>query len=374
MPLTKILDTSSSSIATIFDLMIVNRFIVEENIKRKAEIIKKFPHLIVYPFRWNFFHLLSKFFSNRELIISCVESRIPLLIDSYEHTPFHYLLNKRNIDFGLVNGLLENFSNIIQQLPPKQKYLIVKSITLDLPAILKLNTPQVAQFLKIGIGRPQSYGDQEIPHFGRLKNNAKRRFLFSTYNTFGPEVSGALLNEEDEENVVSKPLISVWVISFHLNYSPRSKDMLAMIKSLDRVSNEDIFKTQSISIIVQYLWGQNKLFHYTLTAIFSALMILFSYYTAVGKRNMAMEIILLALGVLFLLYELFVMSVTTFKVYSTQIWNYLDIIFNSLLIATIALNWSGSTTYVRRWITSLALFFGYIKWISFFRVIDQTRN
>lgn len=352
--------------------MTVHRFLAQESIKKKVEIIKKHPNLIIYPFRWNFFHLLAKFYSNRELIISCVEARIPLIIDSYEHTPFHYLLNKPNIDFGLVNGLLDNYSDVILKLPSNQRSSIVKSLTTDLPAIIKLNTPQVAQFLKVGIGRPNSYGEQEIPHFGRLKNNARRRYLFSTYNNFGPEVSGALLQEENEANVVSKPLISVWLIFFYLNYNPRSKDMLGIIKALDRVSNEEIFETQTISIIIQYLWKQNKLFHYTLTVVFSSVMIVFSVYTGYGTRNVAMEIFLMVMAILFLVYEFFVLSVTTLKIYSVQIWNYLDIAFQALLIATITSHWNHSTAYSQRWVTSLALLFGYLKWISFFRVIDQT--
>lgn len=352
--------------------MIVHRFIIQESIKKKIEILRKHPNLIIYPFRWNFFHLLAKFYSNRELIISCVEARIPLIIDSYEHTPFHYLLNKPNIDFGLVNGLLDNYSDVILKLPVDQRSLIVKSLTTDLPAIIRLNTPQVAQFLKIGIGRPNSYEEQEVPHFGRLKNNAKRRYLFSTYNTFSPEVSGALLQEESEANIVSKPLISVWLIFFYMNYNPRSKDMLGVIKALDRVTNEEIFKTQTISIIIQYLWGQNKLFHYCLTAVFSTVMIVFSIYTGYGLRNIGMEVFLMIMAIIFLLYEFFVLSVTTLKIYSVQIWNYLDVAFNTLLIATISSYWNDSTAYSQRWITSLALLFGYLKWISFFRVIDQT--
>lgn len=369
------IDTYLNTYASVFDLMALNRFISEESFPAKIEIIKKYPHLHIYPYRWNFFHLISKFYSRRDLVISCAQFELPLLIDSFNHTPLHYLLNKREIDFGLINGLLENYCDLILKHPNRDK--IVQSLTIDLPAILRINTSEVAYFLRIGVGKPLTYGNEDIPHFGKLKHNVDSKFLIGKYQTFTPEIKAEILHteeeeEEESERVDAKPMIAISVLKFYLNYDPHSKDMLRLIKALKRVTNEDIFKSQAASILTQYLWTKNRYIHYVLTILFSILMILLSIYSAFEFRSTPLEVIILTLSLLFFLYELFQLHFTPFKIYLTQIWNLFNIIFTTILIITIVLQWISLPQYTKNVLISISLFFGYIKWISYFRVIDQT--
>jgi len=366
------LDADYQETASIYDLMVLNRFISEKTTSGKILILKKYPHLQIFPYRWNFFHLVCKFFVSRDMIKSCVEFEIPLIVDTFNHTAIHYLFNKGVVDFGLINSLLERYTDLITKQDNVDK--IIHSLTFDLQSILHLNTPQVAYFLRIGSGVPEIFGEEEIPHFGQLSNSRSKVFYVSKSPYFTPEVHTAIMHREEEDVVGNKPVIAILMMKFKLNYKPFSKDMLRMLKALNRITNEDIYATQTVSILVEYLWDKNKLFHYSLTLIFSILMILFSIFSGLHERILAFEIIVFVLGLFFTFYELFQMKFTPVKIYFTQVWNLVDLTFNVILLCNIIFLWTDALRITRQWFMSLSLFFGYIKWISFFRVFDSTRK
>mmetsp|Transcript_22868 Transcript_22868/g.19866 ORF Transcript_22868/g.19866 Transcript_22868/m.19866 type:complete len:100 (+) Transcript_22868:1538-1837(+) len=60
--------------------------------------------------------------------------------------------------------------------------------------------------------------------------------------------------------------------------------------------------------------------------------------------------------------------------YFSDIWNFSDILGNIFVIGTFIAIWGDGGEDARDWLLSLSLFFGFFKWISFFRVIRQTRR
>ncbi len=350
--------------------MVLNRFISEKTTPGKIGVLKKYPNLQIFPYRWNFFHLICKFFVSRDMIKSCVENEIPLLVDSFHHTPLHYLFNKAVVDFGLINSLLERYTDLIMKQENTGK--IIQSLTLDLEKIIHLNTPQVASLLKIGSGPPEVLGDEELPHFGKLSNRRNKLFYISKSHCFTPEVHTAIMHREEEDLIGNKPVVSIVMLKFMMNYNPYSKDMLRVLECLNRVTCEDIFATQTISVLVEYLWHKNKAFHYFMTVIFSVLMVLLSIFSAIYERDPPLEIIIFILALFFTFYEFFQIKFTPLPIYFRQVWNWIDLAFDILLILTIVFIWTFASMLVRQWLLSLSLLFGYVKWISFFRVIDQT--
>lgn len=304
------------------------------------------------------------------MIKSCVEFEIPLLVDSFNHTAVHYLFNKAVVDFGLINSLLERYTDLIMKQDNIDK--IIQSLTFDLEAIIHLNTPQVAYLLKIGSGPPEVLGDEELPHFGKLSNRRKKLFYISKSQYFTPEVHTAIMHREEEDLIGNKPVVSILMLKFMLNYNPYSKDMLRILKCLNRVTCEDIFAAQTVSVLVEYLWHKNKFFHCVMAAIFSVLMVVLSIFSAIGRRDLPMEIIIFVFAIFFTFYELFQIKFTPLPIYFRQVWNWIDLAFDAILILNIVFLWTDALRITRQWFMSLSLLFGYLKWISFFRVIDQT--
>jgi hypothetical protein len=47
-----------------------------------------------------------------------------------------------------------------------------------------------------------------------------------------------------------------------LDYHHRSQDILDIVTALEGLTNEEIFKTSFVRILIDYLWKKNKSFHY----------------------------------------------------------------------------------------------------------------
>jgi len=90
-----------------------------------------------------------------------------------------------------------------------------------------------------------------------------------------------------------------------MNYEPYSSDMFQFVKVLSKITNEDIFRSISISLIIDYLWDRTKNFHYLLMIMFSIMMILLSVIGISEERLVPIEVILFIIAVFFVVYETF---------------------------------------------------------------------
>lgn len=130
-------------------------------------------------------------------------------------------------------------------------------------------------------------------------------------------------------------------------------------------------------VLVEYLWDSSRYFHYMLLVIFSAFMVLLSVYCAMHRttndRNVPMEIILFSGSGLLILYEILQLKFSGCSDYFNDVWNLSDIFGNLFIMSALIVIWVGNTSEgVRDWLFAISLFFGYLKWLSFFRVARST--
>jgi hypothetical protein len=155
--------------------------------------------------------------------------------------------------------------------------------------------------------------------------------------------------------------------------------MLNILKVLQHVHNEEIFKSKAISMILEHLWSHTKGFYFFLLFLYSIQMVLLSVYIALGNPNQGLEITIVVIASLFFLYELVQFKALGLKVYTTDWQNWLDLGYPLFLISTIIVMWSDNINTPddilrKHWIRALCIVFGYTKWLFYFRVIKHTRT
>jgi len=349
-------------------LFTLNYFLNESDPEIKNRMIIKYQDLNIYPQNLNLFHIVAVFFPQKELISFCLESKIPFTGDFYGRTPLHFLLNSDKIDFSNINFLLENFDKLM--LNTSDAYDVMAEVTRDLPTILRLSPSLVVNLLKYAVGNPLSYQNEEITHFGSIIGGTNRRSVPYRIPIFTPEIKSKLLDEEGNQ------LLSIKLVLLYMDYDLCSKDLLRTLHALESVDSEEIFKTKAISVLVDYAWAQSKRHLYVLMTLYSAFMVFLSFYASQtsAERSFWLEVVLLVSGCCFLLYETLQLVSAGIKIYATDVWNYVDVTGNILLLATIIADWCDADKLSKQWLMTITLFLGYAKWVSFFRIIDQTRK
>jgi len=356
--------------SNILGLIQLYNYLAIANDEEKIAYINKYPTLFISPYGWNHFHLMALEYPRKQAVEACLENKIPFILDNKDLTPLHYLIKASNRDLGLINFVLGNFDEIILCSGHSQ-HEIMSSLTDALSDILLLDTSQVATFLRFGAPKPKPFGTQEVTRFGTILGRKETNFTEAKTMKFYPEIKDRLI--EDTGNT----LIAVRVIAFFLNYHVYSDDMFSIVTALNKANNEDIFRTKVVSILLEYLWKGTKGFHYFLMSLFSVLMVCLSIIavsTAQGDRIIALEVITFVLTIFFFAYELVGLAYSGIKEYLNDIYNYIDISSNILLIVTILCTWGGLEGLGRDWLFSVTLLFHYTKWFLFFRVFDQTRK
>jgi len=347
-------------------LFILNYFLNEPDPNVKHDLITKYPDLAIYPYQLNLFHIVALFFPSKDLIKFCMESKISFSGDTYGRTPLHYLLNSEKVDFNNINYLLENFDNLA--LNATESFKLMAEVTQDLPSILKLSPHLVINLLRNAVGNPLSYKNETITQFGHILGGGYRRSVPYRMPIFTPEIKGMLLDEQGSQ------LLSVKVVLFHMDYDICSEELLKVLDALQYIDEEEIFKTKVISVLIDYAWALSKVHLWVLMTIYSAYMILLSYYASQQEdnRSVVIEIILLVFGFGFLGYEGLQFLSAGRHIYFSDIWNFVDIVGNSVVIATMFTDSASPDSLARKWLMSISLILGYSKWVSFFRIIEQT--
>jgi len=334
--------------------------------RKRIDLISQYSTLYIHPYEWNFLHIVAIFTPRIELIDACIKEKIPFTKDSHGYTPLHYLLHANHQrDVTAVNHLLAKFGDLIQD--ERDLYPVVSALSTQLQEIIKFGAFQAANFLEHGLMIPQQFGKNAIMCFGSLKSG-KSRFVIADSTVFTPEIKDDLVGPDGDQ------MLSVKVIGFRFDYGPSSRDMLRLMLFLSDVDNEQIYKSTPINKIIEYLWMKNRKFFYIPTIIYSSAMIMLSVYCGlrIENRPLGLEIALLSIGAVSFLYEAWLLLVES-SLYLQDAWNLIDIIVNCLLIASNILIWTtekDSSPSCK--VLTATLFFGYLRWFSYFRLIDQT--
>jgi len=229
----------------------------------------------------------------------------------------------------------------------------------------------VNDLLNFSFRYPRIYRGETNEEVGHLKNG-------KTFQIFCKETD--FLKTEDKEHYIDHngiKRLEFKTLRAKLKYYTYSDDMLNIVEALRKVKDEDnLLENSVLHYIIEYLWNRCKRFHYQTCFLYSLNMILFSMYSVEKKEQRVMEILIFLITLLFVLYEFAQLAHSSLKQYFSSGWNCVDIFGNSFIIAKIGLAWAGFSfeSEESQWVTAIALFFGYIKWVSYFTIIDSTRN
>ena len=342
-------------------------FLKSSNSEQQLKMIESYPGMIILPYGWNWFHVVTIFAPNKVLLSACLDKRIPFVTDLHNKTPLHYLFENENTDLSSLNFLLSRFDVILEssQIPLE----ILSSLSPIFKNILLLDSAQTVSFLNLCIREPEAKADEIVDVYGEIKGSYHGRAFCCSQTPY-------YHNQIREKLILSNPKqkIAINLIPFAWNYSLSSHDIRNLVRSLLKVKNPQIFETKIVTNLIEYLWKSSRNFFYIVGFLFSVYAVLVSVYTGLGDRNLGLEIAIFVFSIVFLLYEFFEAKAGGFHEYFLSIWNYLDALGGALVPATIIAVWCGKDEEVRSWLFAFVLAYIYARWLSFFRMFSQTRR
>jgi len=361
--------SESCSPYSLIRFMPLTSYLFNQNLEHREKIVQSYPNLYVYPYTWNWYHIVAMYSPTKEAISICLQNKIPCVVDCFNKTPIHYLLENDHTEIAGLNLALSKFDHSLQV--TQRPLELMSSLSDVFHKIVELGSTQAVNFLQnCCCKEPEPAFEESLDIFGDTVQDKERAFYLSSSLLYSQETRTSLLARKSS----STQKISIRVLPFYWDYSLDSQDMDTLVKTLQQVDNQNIFETKPISILIEYLWNSSKTYYYLLCLMFSIQAILISIYTGIGDDNLGLEITILILSIFFLIYELFEAFKAGLKAYITSAWNYLDIFGNLLVPAAIIAKWSGIEDEDKDWVFSFVLSFIYIRWISYFRMFQQTRK
>jgi len=204
----------------------------------------------------------------------------------------------------------------------------------------------------------------EVPDYGKpkLQNVVLRQ---------SPEITQEvqdLIWDDGQEQVMFKTNFLL------MDYNVTSTDMQNVIKSLRKQKNEEVFKTQMVNKLLDYLWKQTRRILEITFATFSIFMIIFSVYVCLEDPSLAYEVCILVFTGILVWAEILQMLHLK-ENYFSDLWNWLDVTHLCLTSAFIITRiLQDENELARAWISSILILMGYLRWVSYLRLFKPTRN
>ena len=203
-------------------------------------------------------------------------------------------------------------------------------------------------------------------------NNIK---IFTHYNenplikkTLSTQEVQDLIWDDGQEQVMFKTNFLL------MDYNVTSTDMQNVIKSLRKQKNEEVFKTQMVNKLLDYLWKQTRRILEITFVIFSIFMIIFSVYVCLEDPSLAYEICILIFTGSLVWAEILQMLHLK-ENYFSDLWNWLDVTHLCLTSAFIITRiLQDENELARAWISSILILMGYLRWVSYLRLFKPTSN
>lgn len=400
---------------SIFRAMPLTSFLNSSDLEHRRNLIRSYPNLKVQPIGWNWFHIAAIFAPEKEIVQECIENNIPFTLDLLNKTPLHYLVpneritnkkvtNKGNEEneenkentvkekainrkmttdwkriftneenekgtnsnvLACITLILTSFNKIIEGYQRQSE--LMGTLSDLLPFVIKLDDVCILNFLQHYVRIPEFPSGKTVDVFGRPKQG-EISFATAKSMTCEPELVRSMVIPNQEGRMSIKVLPLKW------DFSASSPYAKALILSLLNVTKQDIFEDEMITVLIRYLWKSTKQLYYFLVALFSLQAVLISVYAGLRESNLGLEIAIMVLAGFFLIYEAIEFILSPKKDYLSSLWNYCDIISNALVPTTLIFSWSGAEEDAKNWLFSFMLLFTYIKWVSYFRVFEQTRK
>lgn len=372
----------------------MDEFLFQENllVDNALSIAKCYQDLLILPFSWNILHLICIQANNLqetkhsflEDMPSYSEFKVTFILDAFNKTPLHYLVAHKKINYTSVNRVLAYLCEYIEECLERNSYEVQQIFTSLAPLfwmiLLKVEAQLSSKFLTLCFMR-SSFPHKSQPHqlFG-IPDPKTSYFVQSPAITQKTQDQFNLYKswQEDPQTLDGIRYHKVERVDFRtnalcLNYNVVSEDMHRTVVCLLKRRNEDLFKTQLISKLIDHLWNQIEITLAILFSQFSVLMISFSLYIGLEKRDAFLEIVFLIYSVGFLVGKVLQWWDQRMNFF-LNIWNILDIFCFGFLIAYAALRLADTNKHLCQWFSFIVIVLGYLRWMSYFRLFKPTSN
>jgi len=326
--------------------------------------------LSVQPFAWNILHIVALQGNHafiKELPEIGNQFKVPFLLDRFGKTPLHYLIANRRVDYTSINCMFSYICDYLDQCYKSSIYEfqnIMKSLTMLIPFILNKLEPRLKErFLTLSLATSPVPFNQEPPPFGSANSTSCFYDL-------------PVLDEKSKSQIWrdGETAVSCQTNFLQLDYNAHSQDMKVMVDLMIKQKSEDFFKTPLISKLIDHLWSQTLPALFMSFLAFSIYMSGLSVYICLSEGKLVYEVVLLALSGFFILSEVLQMY-DLGKDYLKNFWNLLDITHLFLTVAFLITRIAKSEDdLARAWIATIVILLGYLRWVSFLRIFQQTRN
>ncbi|OMJ74992.1 hypothetical protein SteCoe_25949 [Stentor coeruleus] len=312
----------------------------------------KMNHLIIEPFHVNMMHLYA-YLDKPKFLKQCFEENVGFFPSASGFSPLDICLEmafEETIDLMYIE---------IKKLS-RRNPLFLSILENSLVRLNSNSYANVHRFYKLAIYKTI---DTRLPHF--YKSKRKLPIIIFTPNVLAHKSSFMPNGEYSNDGVE----LSFTQTYFRINMIPGSKESLEFIKSIIESSNESLFTTEFIRTILSEKWGKVYLILYLQALIYSSYLGLISAYSVEG--DFIFLTISFALNTALILYE--ICQVFTGRLdYFKDVWNYIDIV-RSAIMTFLFLNEILNVNEKHDVPTAIVLFVSWIRGISYFRLVENTR-
>lgn len=151
-----------------------------------------------------------------------------------------------------------------------------------------------------------------------------------------------------------------------------SREMIAFIESLVECTNAEIFTTQIVKYIVDYMWKSARTFAYWQTAFFLLYLVLLLVYSLYYRENLLVLGLLTVVSTFHSAYEIYYLWLDS-KSYLQDKWNYVDQARSLLMYLYLLVFFAFDSDSTEEFLLLLLSIFSWAKGITYFNSYSKTR-
>jgi WD40 repeat protein len=310
-------------------------------------------HWIIEPFHINIMHLYA-FLDKNKLLAQCFEENVGFFPSKSGFTPLDIVLD---MDFEKSIDLMYTEIKKISRKNPLFLFVLENSLV----RINNSVSQSVFKFYSLAVYKSI---DTRLPRF----YHSARKLPIILFNRNVLAHKSSFMREDEYANDGKE--ITFKQTYFRVNMIPGSNESLKFVKSVIETDNELLFTTEFFKLILQEKWKIIKRILQFQAIIYSSYLVLISVYSSINELNTLKAAF--GLNVALIFYEISQVATGGLD-YFKDAWNYIDILraaSMTYLFVSDILSYQSSRSLI---VTALVLFVSWIRGISYFRLIKNTR-
>jgi WD40 repeat protein len=310
-----------------------------------------FNHWVIEPFHMNIMHIFA-YFNKIDMMAKAVEENVGFIISRSGISPLDVCFEMNN-----EQGINFFYKYIKNNASSKPFFTCVLGRSLN--RICLHQSHKTKKFLDMMLTKTF---DSTLSRFHH--SNQKLPMIVFTPGLFTDKASFPKEKFSNEGQALE--FLQTY---FSLNLHPGSQDSLDFISSLLESQNDLIFNSNFIQTILKFKWEKVRFILYTQAVVYVIYLVLLSAYSSLG--NVQILHACFALNLALILYEIF-QVVCSKEEYFKDLWNYVDVA-RSTIVTVIWVRDVGDYFLTQDNLIALVVFISWVRGISYFRIIKDTR-